>query len=124
MRLIFTSHLAGKISPTHFEDYTSLNNPHKSHSVWVDTVHPIFIDSDLTSVCFIDKDLFLGNCTAAYFTTDIKLVLINITKLAHSTLKKTELDNTEHFLHDQNLITVLILAFNLTSSSYPCLTPF
>jgi hypothetical protein len=39
-------------------------------------------------------------------------------------LKETEHDNTEHFPHDQNLITVLILALNLTSSSYPCLTPF
>jgi hypothetical protein len=36
---------------------------------------------------FIDTDLFLGNCAAAYFTTDIKLVLLNITKLAHSTLR-------------------------------------
>jgi hypothetical protein len=87
MRLIFKSHSPGKISPTHFEDYTSLNNPHESHSVWVDTAHPIFIDSDLNSVCFIDKDLFLGNCAATYFTTDIKLVLLNITKLAHSTLR-------------------------------------
>jgi hypothetical protein len=51
MRLIFTSYLAGTVSPTDFEDYTSLNNPHKSHCGWIDTVHPIFIDSDLSSVC-------------------------------------------------------------------------